>query len=342
VPTPPRRFVVLAVGLSVARLAVRARRTRPEPLPPPPAGSTTVLAGDGTHLYAQVGGDTEADVTVVFVHGLLARSAEFDQQWVGLFEHARLVRYDHRNHGRSDVGRERVDLDVLADDLVAVLNQLVPQGRIVLVGHSLGGMVTLVCARRHPALFRDRVAGVCLLATRAGHYLTGHRYENAVRWLSRHQILRLPLGLARTVAPAAERIRPRRTALVRALVRRALFGPADADPGMVAMVQQVLEEPALSVLTTLDAAVLRHDALTALPLLRGRPVVVVAGDSDPLSWPDHARRMVDDIGPDARLVLLAGVGHALNQTRAVEVNHEIRELVAHARSRGPGSVEVAS
>lgn len=289
---------------------------------------------DGTTLHAQVGGVADADLTIVFVHGLLARTIEFDMQWVAFAGAARLVRYDHRNHGRSDRSRSRISIDLLADDLAAVIEQLAPAGPVVLVGHSLGGMTTLGFARRHPDLLR-RVVGVCLIATRAGHYVDGHGYENTIRWLARHQLLAVPLQLVRLAAPVLERFRPRRTRLARTLTRRFLFGDDDADPTYIAMVQQLLEEPPLSVLSTLDLSVLRHDALDALPLLRGIPVHVISGDRDHLSWPEHAHQIGHAVGPEAEVTVLPGVGHALNQTRPVEVNGAIQQILDRARPERP-------
>jgi pimeloyl-ACP methyl ester carboxylesterase len=335
VPTPPSpkrpasaRSVTFYLALGwLLNLYRRARRFRPEPLPPAPAGSTTVRAPDGTRLHAQVGGLADAELTVVFVHGLLARTVEFDMQWVAFADKARLVRYDHRNHGRSERTRAPVSIDTLADDLGAVITQLAPNGRVILVGHSLGGMTALAFASRHERLFRERVAGVCLIATRAGHYLDGHPVENAVRWLARHHLLDLPLHAARIAAPVLEHFRPRRTRLARAATRRFLFGPADRDPATIPMLQELLEEPPLSVLATLGLPVLRHDARDGLTVMRDVPVQIVGGDQDHLSWPDHARRIGTALGASATVTTLPGVGHALNQTRPTEVNAAIGQLL---------------
>jgi pimeloyl-ACP methyl ester carboxylesterase len=99
------------------------------------------------------------------------------------------------------------------------------------------------------------------------------------------------------------------------------------------MVQQLLEEPPLSVLSTLDLSVLRHDQIDALPLLRGIPVHVVSGDGDHLSWEEHALQIAGAVGPSANVTVLPRVGHALNQTRPTEVNAAIEQVLAAARGR---------
>jgi pimeloyl-ACP methyl ester carboxylesterase len=331
-PTPKRLGAYIAVA-ALLNLVRRARRTRPEPLPPAPDGSTTVITYDGTRLHAQVGGPPDGETTLVFVHGLLARSIEFDMQWVAFADKARLVRYDHRNHGRSERNRSRITIETLADDLAAVITKLAPSGKVVLVGHSLGGMTTLAFARRHERLFRERIAGVCLVATRAGHYVEDHPVENGVRWMARHHVLDLPLQVVRVAAPVIERFRPRRTRLARALVRRFLFGAGDADPATISMVQELLEEPPLSVLSTLDRSVLRHDGRDALKVLGNVPVHIVGGDEDALSWVEHATQIGAALGPLTKVTTLRGVGHALLQTRPVEVNRVIYELTEAAEGK---------
>lgn len=241
-----RAFGVVAAVLWVLNLVRWAHRTRPEPLPPAPAGSTTVTTEDGTRLHAQVGGLADADTTMVFVHGFLARTIEFDMQWQHFTDKACLVRYDHRNHGRSGRSSTVIDVQTLASDLADVIRQTCPVGRVVLVGHSMGGMTILALAHDHPDLFADRVAGVALLATGARHFIDGHRMEDLFRWIARRNLLAPGLLVLRLLAPMLEQIRPRRTHLMRGATKVILFGTTDADPATVSMVQELQEESHLA------------------------------------------------------------------------------------------------
>jgi pimeloyl-ACP methyl ester carboxylesterase len=306
-----------------------ANRTRRQPAMPtiPPDETRTVLAHDGIRLHVELGGRSDADLTVVFVHGLLARSAEFDAQWEALLGRARLVRYDHRGHGGSERSRKATDVDQLGRDLGRVLADAAPTGPVILVGHSMGGMAVMALAEQHPELFGHRVRGVALLGTAAGHDIPGHPVENATRHLARRGALTPLLWLLRMLAPTNERLRPRNTRLMRRGVRSLLFGSGDANPSLVAQVQQMMEEPPLSTLAALQGTLLRHDKRGALSVLARVPVVVVTGTDDRLIRPEHSYAMTRDLGDAAELVVLPGVGHVLTRSAPHDVNAAIDRLL---------------
>ena len=117
----------------------------------------------------------EPDPTIVFVHGYALNLDCWHFQREYLRGKHRMVFYDNRSHGRS--GRsdnEHATIDQLGDDLERVLREVVPDGKVVLVGHSMGGMAIMAYAERHPDDFDERVAGVALVSTTAGGLRT-HR-----------------------------------------------------------------------------------------------------------------------------------------------------------------------
>ena len=68
--------------------------------------------------------------------------------------------------GRSD--RDHATIDQLGRDLRRVLDETVPEGPVVLVGHSMGGMSVISFAQQFPDLIGTKVIGVGLIATTAG------------------------------------------------------------------------------------------------------------------------------------------------------------------------------
>lgn len=75
-----------------------------------------------------------------------------------------VVRYDHRNHGKSDFSDESFSIDDLADDAALLIKGLSVQP-VSFVGLSLGGMVAQSLAARYPNL-----VNACVIANSAEYY----------------------------------------------------------------------------------------------------------------------------------------------------------------------------
>jgi cation diffusion facilitator CzcD-associated flavoprotein CzcO/pimeloyl-ACP methyl ester carboxylesterase len=290
------------------------------------ADERIVVADDGVALHAEVAGDRSAPVTVVLSHGWCLSGASWDAQVAALSETARVVRYDQRGHGGSGWRTGAMPtIDRLGEDLRAVLDQLAPEGRVVLAGHSTGGMTIMALAAAHPELFADRVAGVGLVSTSSG--------------LLREVTLGLPRPLAaltRRLLPLlmssaagrpgpAERLRRRR---VERLIARSLFGRA-AAPDAVAAAAELVHGTPMEVIGAFYAALMAHDKRDALAALRDVPTLIAVGELDRLTPVSHARTLAGAL-PDARLVVVPGCGHMLPMERPEALNEELRELLARA------------
>jgi pimeloyl-ACP methyl ester carboxylesterase len=163
----------VAAGAFAKRYAVGRIRLRPDLEASEPLGElrgrpTTVAVSDGVSLYAEVDGQDDAPVTVVFCHGYTLNLDSWHYQRRDLRDSYRLVLWDQRSHGRSPRTMDGdCTIDRLGDDLAEVIEALVP-GPCVLVGHSMGGMTIMALADRHPELFGDKIKGVALISTSAG------------------------------------------------------------------------------------------------------------------------------------------------------------------------------
>jgi 3-oxoadipate enol-lactonase len=95
----------------------------------------------------------------VLVHGLGGTGADiWKHQIADLAAEFRVIAYDLRGSGRSEVTPGPYTIDLLADDLRALVDAL-GLGRVALVAHSMGGSIALAYAARHPGDVRA-VVGV--------------------------------------------------------------------------------------------------------------------------------------------------------------------------------------
>lgn len=121
-----------------------------------PVETRTVTSGDGVRVVYDVRG--AGDTAVVFVH-CWACNRHFWREQADVFaSHYRVVTLDLAGHGDSGKDRSRWSILGLAQDVVAVADDLRLR-RIIFVGHSMGGWVSLESAR----ILRGCVVGVVLV-----------------------------------------------------------------------------------------------------------------------------------------------------------------------------------
>lgn len=328
-----------AVGLAAERYAVGRARLRPDPEAQQPffglpADRTrTVTTDDGVALHVEEVGPADAPVTVVLVHGYTQEMAVWHYQRQALAEDAglRVVLYDQRAHGRSGRGApERSTIDQLGRDLGRVLDEVVPDGPVVLVGHSMGGMTVMALADGRPELFGPRVVAVALVGTSAGKLAqVTFGLPAAVLPVSRRVLPLLTQGMRRTPRPF-ERGRRVGTDLAFLLTRRGGFGSGDVSPAVVEFVERMTARTPVDVIAEFYDTFMSHDKLSALDVLRGIPVLVLVGSQDLVTPPDHSRAIADAL-PDAHLVVVEGAGHMVALERPALVTLHLRALVGRAR-----------
>ncbi|HYT88487.1 MAG TPA: alpha/beta hydrolase [Gemmataceae bacterium] len=106
-----------------------------------------VRAEDGLSIVCKVRG--KGDTALVFLHGWCG-DREYWKHQVDVFAaDYRVVALDQAGHGESGKDRKRWSVSGLAGDVEAVVKALGLK-RVILVGHSMGGPVGLMAAKRLP------------------------------------------------------------------------------------------------------------------------------------------------------------------------------------------------
>src|SRR5687767_10249134 len=100
-----------------------------------------MLLEDGTELNVVRTGDPDAELTVVLAHGYALDHRAWHRVVDALGSTCQVISYDHRGHGKSGAAtKETATIERLGDDLGELIERGVPGGRVVVVGHSMGGM----------------------------------------------------------------------------------------------------------------------------------------------------------------------------------------------------------
>ena len=327
-----------AAGLAAERYAIGRARLAPdpdkdEPFFALPADRTRrVIASDGVPLHVEEVGPASAPTTVVFCHGYTNQLAvwHFQRQALAAEGLGKLVFWDQRSHGRS--GRSsaaRSTIEQLGEDLLAVVNACAPTGRVVLVGHSMGGMTIMALADQHPEVFGDRVTGVALMSTSTGRLAeVTFGLPAAMTHVTKRVMPYLTRGMRGRPA-LFEGGRRLGTDLAFIASRRAAFGLDDVSPSLVEFVEKMTADTPVDVIAEFYDTFMSHDKLSALSVLAAVETLILVGSKDVITPVGHSRTMAAAL-PSAQLVVVEGAGHMVQLEKAPMVTLHLRALIRRA------------
>ncbi|NNN38122.1 alpha/beta fold hydrolase [Streptomyces sp. S3(2020)] len=349
-----------AAGVAIERMTVGRGMRKKARLALDSAGPYGSLRGtpgkayadDGTELYYEVddvepeggsaprrrrlfGRKAPLPVTVVFSHGYCLSQDSWHFQRAALRGVVRTVHWDQRSHGRSGRGVQQVQDDVpvsidqLGRDLKAVIDAAVPEGPIVLVGHSMGGMTVMALADGFPELIRERVVAVALVGTSSGrlgevNFGLPVAGVNAVR--------RILPGVLKALGQRAELVEKGRQAtadLFAGIIKRYSFASRDVDPAVARFAERLIESTPIDVVAEFYPAFTEHDKTEALGHFADLPVLVLAGIGDLVTPSEHSEAIAGLL-PDAELVLVPDAGHLVMLEHPEVVTDRIADLLTRA------------
>ncbi|MFY9806818.1 MAG: alpha/beta hydrolase [Pseudonocardiaceae bacterium] len=346
---------VLGAAAATALVAARAHHNRvgelrsnltelPGDLPTvlPPSREYTVTAEDGITLSVEEldpadGGAPE--FTVILIHGYTLDRRSWLYQRDALARstapRVRVVLYDHRSHGRSGRSpRSACTFKQLGRDLREVIGVAAPEGRIVLIGHSLGGMTIMALAEDHPELFAEQICGVAFLNTSAGDI--GRSGLPKPLLSRRNPVMPLARQLSRwgPSARAVDRGREISRNLTWTLTRKLAFGDEAVHPALVELMYMMIRATSFEVMTDFLEEFGAHDRYAALAGLQFAKALVLGSDGDRLIQYQHCEAIAALL-PDAELVQVAGAGHVTMLEQPKLVNEHVLDLLAQCSGALP-------
>ncbi len=225
-----------------------------------------------------------------------------------LSKHCQVLFFDNRGIGESEAIGESISMLEMAKDALRILDQVMWNEDVHLVGVSMGGMVAQELALHAP----DRLASLSLIATHAG---------------GKTAVLPAPRGLMRAVSMSFFPARKRTDTLVKLLYPKSYLASCDKDKLYERMrLQTGMPAPKHTMQRQL-AAIRAHDTRKRLANLRV-PTLVVKPEKDILVRPSHSDVLHRRI-PGASIMRLPDAGHGLIFQNAKELN---KRLLEHFRS----------
>lgn len=265
-----------------------------------------ITTDDGTQLSTVAMG---SGTPVVLAHGFALDMHGWNVIAEDLVRRGfRVIAFDQRGHGRSDIGSQGVGSRQMVDDYLAVLRAYDVTGGI-LVGHSMGGFLAIRALVEQPTAMARHLRGCVLMATFAGDV-------NRKNIQNRIQIPMIQSGLM------GKMIRNDATA---AFFAKSVMGD-EKFPEMMEAFIEIFRKTDLQPLVPILTAFVKEDRYSQLGNIT-MPCRIVVGEKDKTTPPFHTDWLHKGI-KGSTLRRIPRRGHMLNW-EAPEIL--VEEIVALAK-----------
>ncbi|WP_420545847.1 alpha/beta fold hydrolase [Nitrosopumilus sp.] len=128
-----------------------------------PPGKIYSVEGTDMHLYC-TGPENDSAPIIIIITGAGTQSPLYYNLQANLSETVRTCSYDRAGTGWSESNGNPADANNMSDELYRLLQIAKIDGPIILAGHSLGGIVSLIYSAEH----EEQVAGIAFIDS--SHY----------------------------------------------------------------------------------------------------------------------------------------------------------------------------
>ncbi len=251
--------------------------------------------------------ETGQGLPLILLHGFPLNSTIWNEQARALGDHCRTIAPDLRGHGQSAVPETTYEMDSMADDVFRLMDTLGIH-RATIIGHSMGGYVTLAAWQRDPSRFE----ALGLIGAHAWADSDEQRKNRA------DQVDRV---FVEGSAAIAEIMMPR------------LFAPnVDQTESFIEQTRLImLATKPMGIIGSLRGMAARPDLSAMLPKI-SVPVLIIVGDSDQIVPMQRAEAMASAL-PNAVLATIENAGHMpmleQPQATALAIRNFLAEIHPH-------------
>ncbi|MCE7056683.1 alpha/beta hydrolase [Algoriphagus sp. AGSA1] len=238
----------------------------------------------------------KGEETIVFSHGLLWSHKMFGDQIEFLQSRFRVIAYDHRGQGQSEVA-DPFDMDTLTDDAMELISQLC-DGPVHFAGLSMGGFIGMRLASRFP----EKIKSLVLLETSAN----AEPVENLPKYKTLNGIVRW-FGIVPPVVGKVMKIM---------FAESWLNDPLNAEK--IEFWKAELKANKKSISKAVEGVIYRKGIENEIGRITC-PTMIVVGDEDIATTPVKAKFIQMGI-PRSKLHLIPGAGHSSCIEKPKEIN----------------------
>ncbi len=257
---------------------------------------------DDTQIYTIDSGSGKT--TILLAHGYGFSHIEWNILVERLTElNYRTIVFDQRGHGKSNIGKEGIHSSSMASDYKNLI-EFFQLENCILVGHSMGGFLSMKFLLDHPECQHKNIKACVLMATFAGE-VNKNNFQN------RLQIPLIKSGILQKLIqwkPIGDQF------------GKSLMGE-NPDPEIVRVISEIfLQQDHSKLIPILEAFGNEsyYDRLKDISI----PCAVVIGEKDATTPPFHTDNIVKEI-PNTTRIEVKGKGHCLN----VEAPEEIIKAI---------------
>jgi pimeloyl-ACP methyl ester carboxylesterase len=249
--------------------------------------------------------------TLVFAHGLLWSHKMFAVQVTEFSKTYRVIAYDHRGQGKSEV-KGPYDMDTVAADAAALIEQL-GNGPVHFLGLSMGGFVGMRLAARHPELIRSLVLLDTSAHAEPSENLPQYKLLNGVvRWLG-------------IIPPVADKV------MKIMFAQSWLSNPVNTQA--IARWKREIRSNKRSIVGPVEGVIHRKGVVEELSRI-SCPTLVLVGEEDVATVPEKSEFIQKNIAC-AVVYRIQGAGHSSCIEQPVEVNRLIGEWLGQVNTFSP-------
>jgi 3-oxoadipate enol-lactonase len=255
------------------------------------------IKANGITINCQVDG-SEGAPWIVFSNSLATSTAMWDDQAAALKDKFRVLRYDQRGHGGTEVPAGRYAFDTLLADAIGLMDALSIK-KAHFGGLSMGGATAAGLAERYP----DRVDRIIICDSPCQS-----TPQSTQQWNERIAIAQSK-GIEALVEPTVTR-----------------WFPADTvakNPPHLDKIRAMFRATPVNGFIGCAAALADHDYASAIASVK-HPALFICGEKDA---PAPAMRKLHDKLPSSRYVELPNAGHISNMDRPAEFTKAIEDFM---------------